>query len=231
MRGLAIAASLLITTAGAWAAESAQERLDRSARVFSEVMSAPDKSIPQDLLNKAQCVVILPGLKKAAFVVGGEFGRGFAECRNANGTGWAAPAAMRFEGGSVGFQIGGESADIVMLVMNRHGMDKLLQDKVTIGADISAAAGPVGRTAAANTDLKASAEMLTYSRAKGLFGGISLNGATLRPDTKENAQLYGRDLGTRDIVMGNIAPPAAAHPLIAELDRYSSMSNADRSKQ
>ena len=230
MRGLAIAASLAIAAGAGWAAENAQERLDRSARVLSEVMSAPDKGIPQDLLNRAQCVIILPGLKKAAFVVGGEYGSGFAECRHENGTGWAAPAAVRFEGGSVGFQIGGESADIVLLVMNRHGMDKLLQDKVTLGADIAVAAGPVGRHATANTDVKASAEILAYSRAKGLFAGVSLNGATLRPDTKENAQLYGREMTTRGVVMGRVAPPSSAHSLIAELNRYSSMSNADRSK-
>jgi len=230
MRGLAIAASLLLTTVGSWAADSAQERLDKSARVLSEIMSAPDKGIPQDLLNKADCVIVLPDVKKAAFVVGGEYGRGFAECRKQSGSGWAAPAAMRFEGGSVGFQIGGESADIVMLVMNRHGMDKLLGDKITLGADASIAAGPVGRAATANTDVKMTAEILAYSRAKGLFGGISLNGASLRPDTKENAQLYGRDMTTRDIVMGNVTPPASAHALTAELDRYSSGANADRAK-
>jgi SH3 domain-containing YSC84-like protein 1 len=230
MRGLAIAASLLVATTAIWAAESAQERLDKSARVFSEIMAAPDKGIPQDLLSKADCVVILPGVKKAAFVVGGEMGHGFVECRKQSGTGWGAPAAVKIEGGSVGWQIGGESADIVMLVMNRHGMDKLLQDKVTLGADASVAAGPVGRTANANTDLKMSAEILAWSRAKGLFAGIALNGASLRPDTKENAQLYGRDMTTRDVVMGNVAPPAAAQSLVAQLDRYSSMSNADRVK-
>jgi SH3 domain-containing YSC84-like protein 1 len=230
MRGLAIAASLLLTTAGSWAADTAQDRLARSSQVLSEIMSAPDKGIPQDLLSKADCVVILPGLKKAAFVVGGEYGRGFAECRKEGGKGWAAPAAVTFEGGSVGFQIGGSQADIVLLVMNRPGMDKLLQDKVTLGADLSVAAGPVGRSANAKTDLKMSAEILSYSRAKGLFAGVSLNGASLRPDTKENAQLYGREMNTRDIVMGNIPPPAAARPLIGELDRYSSMSNADRSR-
>lgn len=229
MRGLALAASLLALTAGAWA-DSVQERLQDSARVFSAIMSAPDNGIPQDLLNRAQCVIILPGVKKAAFIVGGEMGHGFAECRKQSGTGWGAPAAMKIEGGSVGWQIGGESADIVMLVMNRHGMEKLLQDKVTLGADASVAAGPVGRTANANTDLKLSAEMLAYSRTKGLFAGIALNGASLHPDKSEDAKLYGHDITTREIVMGNTPPPASARPLIADLDRYSSMSNADRAK-
>lgn len=231
MRGVMFAASLLLTTTmGAWAAESAEQRLDDSARVISEIMSAPDKGIPQDLLNKAQCVIILPGLKKAAFIVGGEYARGYAECRGESGTGWAAPAGMSFEGGSVGFQIGASQTDIVMLVMNRSGMEKLLGNKITLGADASVAAGPVGRTSTANTDLRMTAEILAWSRAKGLFAGVSLNGATLRPDTKVNAELYGHEMNTRQIVMGDVKPPAAAHPLIAELDRYSSYSNADRAK-
>jgi SH3 domain-containing YSC84-like protein 1 len=229
MRGIAVATSLLLAS-GLWAAETSAERLDKAARVFSEIMGAPDKGIPQDLLNKAECVIIVPDMKKAAFVVGGEYGRGFAECRKANGTGWGAPAAVRLEGGSVGFQIGGSETDIVMLVMNRHGMNKLLQDKFTLGADASVAAGPVGRTANANTDVKMSAEILAWSRSKGLFAGISLNGATLRPDRDENAKLYGRQLTTREIVMDNVAAPDAARPLLAELNRYSSMSSADRAK-
>jgi lipid-binding SYLF domain-containing protein len=222
--------SLLAATSGGWAAETAQQRLDDSARVITEIMGAPDKGIPQDLLNKAQCVIVLPGMKKAAFVVGGEYARGYAECRREKGAGWAAPAAMKFEGGSVGFQIGGSQADIVMLVMNRNGMDKLLGNKVTLGADASVAAGPVGRTTNANTDLKMTAEILAWSRAKGLFAGVSLNGASLRPDTKENAVLYGREMDTREIVMGNVTPPESAHPLIKELDHYSGSSNADRAK-
>lgn len=229
MRGLAIAASLLMA-ASILPADTPAERLDKAAKVFANVMNGPDENIPQNLLNKADCVVVLPGLKKAAFIVGGEYGHGFVECRKQNGTGWGAPAAVKFEGGSVGWQIGGESADIVMLVMNRDGMDKLLKDKVTLGADASVAAGPVGRTANANTDLKLNAEILAWSRTKGAFAGIALNGASLRPDTSENARLYGRDMNTRDVVMGNVTPPAAAHPLIAELNRYSSVSNADRAK-
>ncbi len=192
-------------------------------------MSTPDKGIPQDLLGKAECVVIIPGLKKAAFVVGAEYGRGYAVCRKESGTGWTAPAAVRMEGGSVGFQIGGSDTDVVMLVMNRHGMQRLLGDKFTLGADASVAAGPVGRTAAANTDVKMTAEILAWSRAKGLFAGISLNGATLRPDAERNEELYGRKMNNREVLMGNVTPPPEAHRLDAELDRYSMRSNADRS--
>ena len=181
MKQYAIGMAVMLSTV-AMAADNPAERLSDAASVFQEVMNTPDKGIPQDLLEKAACVVIVPGLKKGAFVVGGEFGRGFAVCRSSNGTGWGAPSAVRVEGGSVGFQIGGSSTDVVMLVMNQHGMDKLMGDKFTLGADASVAAGPVGRTAKADTDLKMTAEILAWSRAKGLFAGISLNGATLRPD-------------------------------------------------
>jgi len=230
MRGLALAASVLIAS-GVWAADApkADERLRDAAAVLDEVMSAPDKGIPQDLLAKAECVIVIPSMKKAAFVVGGEYGRGFAECRNPSGTGWGSPAAMKLEGGSVGFQIGGSDTDLILLVMNKRGMQKLNSDKITLGADASVAAGPVGRTAAANTDLKMSAEMLAWSRSKGVFAGISLNGASLRPDNSRNEELYGHKMGTREILMSNSAPPAAARPLIAELDKYSSSSSADRS--
>ncbi len=229
MRGLAIIASLAV--AGAVWADTAQERLQESADVFSEIMKTPDKGIPQDLLNKAECVIILPNVKKAAFVVGGEYGKGFAECRKQSGTGWGAPAAVKLEGGSLGFQIGGSSTDLILLVMNRKGMDKLMQDKVTLGADASIAAGPVGRTAAAQTDVRLDAEILAWSRSKGLFAGISLNGASLRPDTKENAALYGHDMTSKDILASSaVTVPASAHPLITELNRYASYSSADRAK-
>jgi len=228
MRGLAIAASFFVST-GLWAAQSASERLSESASVFNEIMGTPDKGIPQDLLSKAQCVIVIPNMKKAAFVVGGEYGRGFAECRNTAGTGWGSPAAVKLEGGSVGFQIGGSETDLIMLVMNRRGMDKLAQDKITLGADASIAAGPVGRTAAANTDLKMNAEILAWSRAKGLFAGVSLNGASLREDKDTNADLYGHSMTNREVLASTAAAPAAAQPLISALDKYSSRSsNADR---
>jgi len=215
-----IFAAALILPAAAMA-DTAAERLAASATVFSEVMSTPDKGIPQDLLAKAQCVVIVPGLKKGAFVVGGQYGRGFAECRHESGTGWGAPGAVRVEGGSVGFQIGGSSTDVVMLVMNKSGMQKLLGDKFTLGADASVAAGPVGRTANADTDVRMTAEILAWSRAKGLFAGISLTGATLRNDSDVNAELYGRKIDNKEVLSGSVAPPPASQALRTALDKYS----------
>lgn len=220
MRGLIIGASLLVSTV-AVAADSAQARLSESASVFSEIMATPDKGIPQDLLSRANCVVILPNVKKAAFLVGGEYGKGFAMCRKESGAGWSAPAAMKIEGGSFGAQIGGASTDLVLLVMNRKGMEKLLSDKFTLGADASVAAGPVGRSASAATDVKLDAEILSWSRSKGLFAGLALNGATLRPDNSDNEQLYGSKMANRDILMGDTKSPDAAQQLTAALDRYS----------
>jgi lipid-binding SYLF domain-containing protein len=220
MKRIAIAAALLLPMA-AFAADTAQERLDAAATAFSEIMSTPDKGIPQDLLAKSQCVVIVPGLKKAAFVVGAEFGRGFAECRHQDGTGWGAPGAVRIEGGSWGLQIGGSSTDVVMLVMNREGMNKLLGDKFTLGADASVAAGPVGRTANADTDVKMTAEILAWSRAKGIFAGISLSGATLRDDADANTELYGRKIDNKEVLDGHTARPAGAEKLITLLDKFS----------
>jgi lipid-binding SYLF domain-containing protein len=230
MKSLAIMSSLLLG-AGVWAADrpKASERLSDAAEVLSEVMATPDKGIPQDLLAKAQCVVIIPGMKKAAFVVGAEYGRGFAECRKADGFSWGAPAALRMEGGSVGFQIGGSDTDLILLVMNKRGMEKLLGDRVTLGADVSLAAGPVGRTANADTDVRMTAEILAWSRSRGLFAGVSLSGSTLRQDVARNAELYGRKMNNREVLMGSMPPPPAAEPLISQLDKYSLRSNgADR---
>ena len=223
----------MVVSSAALAADTAQERLKESAAVFSEIMATPDKGIPQDLLAKAQCVVVVPGLKKAAFVVGGQYGKGFVECRSHGGVGWGAPAAVRMEGGSVGFQIGGSSTDVVMLVMSQRGMDKLLADKFTVGADASLAAGPVGRTAEAATDAQMHAEILAWSRARGLFAGIALNGATFRNDLDDNAELYGHKMTSREVLTGDVSQPAAAGQLIAELDKYSARkdTNADRSEK
>ena len=202
-------------------ADTAAERLEESARIMQEIMGTPDQGIPQDLLNKAYCVVIVPSLKKGAFVVGGQYGKGFTICRRGAGMGWGAPGAVRVEGGSFGFQIGGSSTDVVMLVMNEHGMKDLDKDKFTLGGDASVAAGPVGRTATANTDAYMSAEILSWSRTKGLFAGVSLSGATLRPDRDGNKELYGEKLDNQQILMTTKEPPAAARALIAELDKYS----------
>jgi lipid-binding SYLF domain-containing protein len=199
--------------------QAPDERLRTATTVLHEILAAPDKGIPEDLLAKAQCVMIVPGLKKAAFVVGGEYGRGFALCRR--GEVWGGPAAIKFGGGSVGFQIGGESTDIVMLVMNRRGMERLASDKFTIGGDASAAAGPVGRTSAADTDILLRAEILSYSRTRGVFAGISLDGTVVSRDGSEDRKLYGHKVRNQDVLTGEVPAPAAARPLIAELGRYS----------
>lgn len=232
MKTLALAiCPLLVTSVFAADKYKEQDRLADSASVISEIMRTPDKGIPEDLFAKAQCVVVIPGAKKAAFIVGAQYGRGFAVCRKQSGVGWANPAAMILEGGSVGFQIGGSDTDVVLLVMNRRGMDKLLSDKVTLGADASVAGGPVGRTAAAQTDAEMRAEMLAWSRARGLFAGVSLNGASLRPDRDGNEELYGTKMNTRQVLDSSHPRPPAADALIHELDHHSRMSDADRSER
>jgi lipid-binding SYLF domain-containing protein len=197
------------------------KRLNESAAVFSEIMAAPDKGIPQDLLGKAHCLVIVPGLKTAAFIVGGKYGKGYLFCRNKSGTGWSAPGTVRIEGGSVGFQIGGSETDLIMLVMGERGADKLLSSKFTLGAEGSVAAGPVGRTATAQTDAQMHAEILSWSRSQGLFAGLALEGATLRQDLDDNATLYGKKLVNREIVTAGVRAPKVAAKLIALLNKYS----------
>jgi lipid-binding SYLF domain-containing protein len=199
--------------------QTPDQRLRSAATVLHEILSAPDKGIPEDFLARAQCVMIVPGLKKGAFLVGGEYGRGFAVCRR-DGV-WGGPAAIRFGGGSFGAQIGGESTDVVMLVMNRHGMEKLASDKFTIGGDGSAAAGPVGRTSAADTDILLHAEILSYSRTRGVFAGVSLDGTVVSQDHSEDRKLYGRDVRNQGVLMGDVRPPEVARSLISELERYS----------
>lgn len=197
------------------------QRLDEATAVFSEIMTVPDKGIPQELLENAHCIVIVPDLKTAAFVFGGKYGKGYLSCRNKRGPGWSAPATVRIEGGSVGFQIGGSSTDLIMLVMSERGADKLLESKFTLGAEGSVAAGPVGRTATAQTDAQMHADILSWSRSQGLFAGIALEGATLRQDLDDNATLYGKKLENRDIVTKGVRPPKAAAKLMALLNRYS----------
>src|SRR5450755_185436 len=216
--GLAVACASLVA---ADQKTKTAERLDDSVSLFAEIMGTPDRSIPQDLLEKAHCIVLVPDLKKAAFGVGGKYGRGFAVCRAAEGQGWGPPAAIRIEGGSFGFQIGVSSSDVVMLVMNERGMQKLSSSKFTIGADATAAAGPVGRNATAQTDAYMSAEILSWSRSKGLFAGISLDGATLRNDIDENQALYGQRWTSKQILGSGAKMPEAASKLIAELNKYS----------
>lgn len=201
--------------------EEPAKRLNEAAAVFSEVMDAPDKGIPQELLENAHCIVIVPGLKTAAFVFGGKYGKGVMSCRSKSGAGWSAPGTVRVEGGSVGFQIGGSETDVIMLVMNDRGEDKLLSSRFTLGAEGSVAAGPVGRTATAQTDAQMHAEILSWSRTQGLFAGIALEGATLRQDLDDNRALYGKKLENRQIVTGGVRPPKSAEKLMSLLNRYS----------
>jgi lipid-binding SYLF domain-containing protein len=223
--------SLTLISSAAFAAdnrEKQEERLQNAGAVTEEILNIPD-NIPQDLLDKAKCVVVIPSVLKAAFIVGGSYGRGAMICRGGKAfTGsWGAPAMLVLEGGSIGFQIGGEATDFLLLIMNDHGANSLLHSKVKIGADVSGAAGPVGRTAEANTDAYLRSEILTYSRARGLFAGVSLEGASLRPDDSGNDALYGRKVNAADIVMGpNPAPPAAAQHLISLLEKASPTSRA-----
>ncbi len=197
------------------------ERLDDSASLFREIMSAPDRSIPQDLLDKSECIVLVPGLKKGAFMVGGKYGRGFALCRQNGGEGWGPPAAMRIEGGSFGLQVGFSSSDVILLIMNERGMKRLTTDKFTIGADATAALGPVGRNATAQTDAMMTAEILSWSRSRGVFAGASLDGATMRNDLDENKVMYGQRWTGKEILNSGAKTPETAGKLIAELNKYS----------
>ncbi len=194
------------------------ERIRDAATVFHEIMTAPDKGIPQEILEKAQCVGIIPGVKKAGFIVGAKYGKGVMTCRTGNN--WSAPSTVIVEGGSIGFQIGAGETDVVLVVQNKSGERRLMQDKFTIGGSAAAMAGPVGRTAQAETDAEMHAEILAYSRARGLFAGIDLGGATLRPDHDDNRSLYGRSVTQQEILTGKVARPASARPLYAELNRY-----------
>jgi lipid-binding SYLF domain-containing protein len=197
------------------------KRLTESAAVFSEIMATPDKGIPEDLLANSHCIIIVPGLKSAAFLVGGKYGKGYASCRKAGGTGWSAPATVRIEGGSVGFQLGGSTTDLIMLVMNARGVDKLLSSKFTLGGEASVAGGPVGRTTTAQTDAQMKAEILSWSRSQGLFAGVAVTGATLREDLDDNATLYGKRLENRQILTTGVRAPKAAAKLLNLLNRYS----------
>ena len=198
------------------------KRLQDAAAVVNEMMGMPDKGIPQSVLDKTQCIVVIPGLKKAAFIVGGQYGRGYASCRKSGG-GWGAPGSVKMEGGSFGLQLGGQSTDVILLVMDQRGMDKLLSDKFTIGADAAAAAGPVGRDAKADTDIMLHAQILSYARSRGAYAGLSLEGATLRPDNEENRKLYGREISNKDILArGDVSAPEATRPFLQALNRSAS---------
>jgi lipid-binding SYLF domain-containing protein len=196
------------------------DRLKSAEAVLKEMAGSADKGISEGLLAKAKCVVIIPGVKKGAVGIGGQYGRGYIACRKDGGNGWSAPGGIRIEGGSVGLQLGGTDTDVIMLVMNDRGVDRMLASKFTVGADAAVAAGPVGRQATAQTDATMMAEILAWSRARGVFAGVALQGSTLREDSSENKQLYGKEMSNKDVVKGETAVPKAAEGLIAALAKY-----------
>jgi lipid-binding SYLF domain-containing protein len=223
IRKLTLGVCILFVAAGLYAANKEQKRLENSGVVMEEIMNTPE-NIPQELLEKAECVIVFPSVLKAAFGVGGSYGRGAMVCRTGTGFGgpWGAPAMYALEGGSFGFQLGGQATDLVLLVMNDRGAQSILSSKVKLGADASASAGPKGRDASADTDAYLRAEILSYSRSRGLFAGISLEGSTLRPDDEANERVYGRKITSRDIVLGkSIAVPASGLRLVRILQKDS----------
>ena len=225
MKRILVVFFLLAPCTGALAKKNIQEndQLKKASMVINEIMQTPDKGIPKGLLNKAVCVGVVPSELKAAFVVGGTYGRGVLVCRKHGNGSWGPPSLFTLGGASVGFQIGGKATDVVFLVMNPRGINKLLQDKVKLGADVSVAAGPVGRTAAGETDAELHAEILSYSRSRGAFAGVSLNGSVLKQDTDDNRALYGHHVNPKDIlVKGTVkAPSHAAREVDETLARYS----------
>jgi len=203
------------------AAEKAVERVAEAAKVLNEVMGTPEHAIPTDLFNKSQCIAILPGVKKAGLGIGGQFGKGILSCRIQDGKAWSGPSTVRIEGGSFGLQIGGSSTDVILLILNERGAEKLLQSKFTVGVDAAAAAGPVGRDAKAETDIQMHAEILSYSRSRGAFVGISLDGSTLRQDADDNKVIYGKEVTPQQIVSGAVPRPESVKPLLNALEKYS----------
>jgi lipid-binding SYLF domain-containing protein len=220
MKSLLLGMCVLLPIMADSAMDEHDKRIRESATVLSEIMNAGDKSIPRELLEKAQCVGIVPNLKRAGFIVGGRYGKGELTCRVASHSGWSAPSTIRIEGGSIGLQIGAGETDVVFIVMNESGMNRLMKDKFTIGGDASVMAGPVGRSAQAQTDAAMKAEILAYSRSHGIFGGISLEGATMRPDNDDNAKIYGSPVSQESILHGNVKATPVARELFKELDRW-----------
>lgn len=215
MKKLITLVAVLSLTSFGWAAsdrEATTDRLDHAGKVLNEIMSAPDKGIPEEVLEHAKCIAVVPHMLKGGFVVGAENGRGVTTCRTANG--WSAPAFFTVTGGSFGFQIGVEGVDLILIIQNEKGMEQLIGSKFEIGADASAAAGPVGRHASADTDWKLNTEILTYSRARGAFAGVALKGSAIRRDDDSTEAIYGHDISTRRILQGEVAVPQAAHEFI-----------------
>ena len=221
MKAVLFAGATLLAAAAVVSAEvtkSERDRLTEAAIVLDEIRAAADKNIPEDLWEKASCVAVIPSVKKAAFIVGGEYGKGVVSCRD--GKDWSAPSFLMLEKGSIGFQLGGETVDLVLLVMNEPGMKRLLEDKVALGGEASVAGGPVGRDVRAMTDAQLKAEILSYSRAQGLFAGVNLTGGVLAPDKDNNRDLYGREVSPKDILVGKtVTTPPAAQRFMAALRR------------
>jgi lipid-binding SYLF domain-containing protein len=207
------------------AKEDATDRLENATSVMHEIMGAPDKGIPEEVLEHAKCVAVIPHMVKGGFVFGAKGGKGVATCRTSSG--WSAPAFITISGGSWGLQIGVEAVDVVLIIQNEKGMQRLLSSNFHVGGDASAAAGPVGRHAEAGTDWKMNVEILTYSRAKGLFAGLTLEGASIRQDTDSRHAMYGRNVSTRSLLLGKVAAPAAAQPFLAEIHRAKSQALAE----
>ncbi len=206
----------------AMAQKDADSRLKAATEDLREMMNASDSGIPQDLIAKASCVVVVPNLKAGGFIIGGQYGKGFFTCRKTSGVGWGAPGSVRLSGGKFGLLIGGKETDVIMLIMNKNGMQHLLSTKFQIGGEAAAAAGPVGRDSSAMTDAALNAEILTYSRSRGVFGGLDIGGSAVTEDEESNRELYGSKMSNKDILNSSPKVPAAAQPLIHELDRISS---------
>jgi lipid-binding SYLF domain-containing protein len=204
------------------AQKDAEARLKAATEDLQEMMNASDKGIPQDLISKASCVVVVPNQKAAGFIVGGQYGKGFFTCRKPSGVGWSAPGALRISGGKFGFLIGAKETDVIMLVMNQSGMEHLLSSKFKLGGEAAAAAGPVGRDSTAMTDAQLHAEILTYSRSRGAFAALDLAGDAVTEDKDANRELYGKDISNKELLNSKIAVPATAQPFIHTLDRISS---------
>lgn len=217
--GVCLAAMLAVPL---FAQKDVDARLKAATEDLHAMTNASDKGIPTDLLNKASCVVVIPNLKKGGFIVGGEYGAGFFSCRKTNGVGWSAPGCIKITGGKFGLLIGGAETDVVMLVMNQGGMEHLLSDKFQLGGDATAVGGPVGRDASAMTDAEMHAQILSYSRSRGIFGGLDLSGAAVTQDGDANRALYGHDISNKEIATGTVAVPAAAETFVHTLNRISS---------
>jgi len=232
MKKLILAAAVVLGLSSmSWAdgRKDSVERLGNAATVLNEVMASPDKGIPQEVIDNAKCIAVVPSMMKAAFIFGGKHGRGIATCRTSSG--WSAPAFISVGGGSWGLQIGAESVDLVMTVMNEQGMQRMLSNKFQVGGDAAAAAGPVGRHASAGTDWKADSQILTYSRAKGLFAGISLTGAVIQQDADSTRDIYGKMVGQRRILSGSVATPAVASSFMTAVKNSSNASRTAEAKE